>query len=301
MTRTPFDQFSKQLFQEFLSPLGEVRVNEEIPGEPRYVDIWFTPSNQPQTDSNDLGILAQIAEYPCLLEPFRKQPTEIEIHSCVFKLYHLEAQIIRDAKQDEDKISSEILPRLWIITTSCTDKLLNDLGATTQEGWPDGVYFLAKILKTQIIAVDRLPKTPETLCLRILGKGLTQKQAVDEVIALPKDSEKRQKILQLLSTWKISIELSSEIDVEERELIMNLSQAYLEWEQKTVARGREEGRENERRELLENLLTARFGEVDSELRTIIQSILSLSVSEYAAFLLQLPNLSREDLITGFGN
>jgi hypothetical protein len=82
---------------------------------------------------------------------------------------------------------------------------------------------------------------------------------------------------------------------------MNLSQAYLEWEQKTVARGREEGRENERRELLENLLTARFGEVDSELRTIIQSILSLSVSEYAAFLLQLPNLSREDLITGFGN
>jgi hypothetical protein len=32
MTKNPFDQFSKQLFAEFLSSLGEVRINYEIPG-----------------------------------------------------------------------------------------------------------------------------------------------------------------------------------------------------------------------------------------------------------------------------
>jgi hypothetical protein len=253
------------------------------------------PSNQPNADSSNLGILARIAENPCLLEPFRKQPTVLEIHSCLLKLYHLEAEIIRDAKRDEDTISDSELPRLWIITTSCTDKLLNDFPATQEEGWPEGIYFAGKILQTRIIVVDRLPKIPETLYLRILGKGLTQKQAIDEVMALSKEDSKRSKILKLISTWKLSIEVNSEIDVEERELIMNLSQAYIEWEQETELRGKE----LERRELVENLLLARFGEVDSELTTIIEPILNLPASEYATLLLQLSNLSREDLLARF--
>jgi hypothetical protein len=145
--------------------------------------------------------------------------------------------------------------------------------------------------------------------LRILGKGLTQKQAIDEVMALSKEDSRRSKILKLISTWKISIEVKSDMDVEDRELIMNLSQAYLEWEQKTVARGMEQGiisgmergKEIERRELLENLLLARFGEVDSELTAIIEPILNLPASEFATFSLQLSNLSREDLLVRFRN
>ena len=63
MTKNPFDQFSKQLFAEFLSSLGEVRINYEIPGEPRFVDIWFTPSTQ-QHQSENFGILQQFAIKP---------------------------------------------------------------------------------------------------------------------------------------------------------------------------------------------------------------------------------------------
>ena len=74
MTKNPFDQFSKQFFEEFLSTLGEVRINYEIPGEPKFVDIWFIPSNLPTDGLSELGILARIAQNPCLIEPFRKQP-----------------------------------------------------------------------------------------------------------------------------------------------------------------------------------------------------------------------------------
>lgn len=35
------------------------------------------------------------------------------------------------------------------------------------------------------IAVHQLPKTPETLWLRLLGKGNVQQQAIQEVMALP--------------------------------------------------------------------------------------------------------------------
>lgn len=37
MTRTPFDAFSKQLLEEFLSPFGTVELNREIAGESRFV------------------------------------------------------------------------------------------------------------------------------------------------------------------------------------------------------------------------------------------------------------------------
>lgn len=297
MTKNPFDQFSKQFFEEFLSPLGEVRINFEIPGEPKFVDIWFIPSNRPNDDLSDLGILASIAQNPCLIEPFRKQPTDTEIRSCLYKLYHLEAEIQRDTRRDEDIISSEELPRLWILATSCSDEVLNDIPVHRDEAWPEGIYFSGKILLARIVAIDRLPRTPETLWLRILGKGLTQKQAVEEVMALAKGNTKRSKILKLLYTWKISIQVSQEF--EERELIMNLSQAYLDWEQETVERGKEIGKEQERRQLLLNLLLARFGEVDSVLSAIVESILSLPTTEYTALLLQLSSLSREDLLARF--
>ena len=39
------------------------------------------------------------------------------------------------------------------------------------------------------------------------------------------------------------MEISNEIDVEDRELIMNLTPAYLEWERITELRGLERGKE----------------------------------------------------------
>ncbi|BAZ08771.1 hypothetical protein NIES4071_05770 [Calothrix sp. NIES-4071] len=87
--------------------------------------------------------------------------------------------------------------------------------------------------------------------------------------------------------------ISPENDNEDREeLLMNLSQAYLEWEQETVERGKEQGQ----RQVVENLLACRFGSLDSELQAIIPSVLALSPSEFTPMLMQ---LSREELITRF--
>ncbi|MEO1560800.1 MAG: hypothetical protein AAFS12_14660 [Cyanobacteria bacterium J06632_19] len=299
MTKNPFDQFSKQFFEEFLSPLGEVRINYEIPGEPKFVDIWFTPSTVPKTNLEDLGILAKIAATPCLLEPFRNQPTEREIRSCLGKLFHLEDDLQRQAKRNQESMEDSQLPRLWIIATSCSNQLLDKFIASEDESWLEGIYFPSKLLLTGVISINKLPQIPETLWLRILGKGVIQQAAINEVIALPKNNPKRSAIIKLLATWKISIELSGEIDNEQRELIMNLSQAYLEWEQKTELRGVERGKEEERRQIVENFLLARFGDVDEQLAGIVEPILSLSPQEYSNLLLQLSNLSREQLLERF--
>ena len=60
----------------------------------------------------------------CLLEPFRKQPTKVEIRQCMLKLFALHGELIRQANKSVPKQSlpENALPKLWIITTSASDK-----------------------------------------------------------------------------------------------------------------------------------------------------------------------------------
>jgi hypothetical protein len=41
MTRQPFDEFSKQLFEALLTPYGRVSVDRTVPGESRRIDIYL--------------------------------------------------------------------------------------------------------------------------------------------------------------------------------------------------------------------------------------------------------------------
>jgi hypothetical protein len=109
-----------------------------------------------------------------------------------------------------------------------------------------------------------------------LGRGQTQKQAIAEVMAFDLGDPRRSSILRLLANWKISIEITGQVDTEE-ELMMTLSQAYLEWEQQTEQRGLERGLEQER-SLIFRLLTRRVGKLDSGLEQLVQN-LSLSKLE----------------------
>jgi hypothetical protein len=119
-------------------------------------------------------------------------------------------------------------------------------------------------------------------------------RAIDEVIGFDVEDPRRSSILQLLATWKISIEASDLIQQEDREYIMTLSQAYLKWEKETKLSGMQEGQ----RQVVENLLKARFGELDEELAGIIEPMLQLPPQEYSSLLLQLP---REELLKRFGS
>jgi hypothetical protein len=60
------------------------------------------------------------------------------------------------------------------------------------------------------------------------------------VIALPEEDSRRAEALRLLSVWKITVEMNSELPDRE-ELAMPLPQAFLEWEQQVRDQGRQEG------------------------------------------------------------
>jgi hypothetical protein len=111
--------------------------------------------------------------------------------------------------------------------------------------------------------------------------------------------------LNLFVSWRINMEITNQVEQEERRILMALSQVYLEWEKQTkslgVEQGVQQGLEEERRVTIENLMLLRFGsgedtEIGQDLQAIIPNLMSLPNAEYTRLLLQ---RSREELIQYF--
>jgi hypothetical protein len=82
-----------------------------------------------------------------------------------------------------------------------------------------------------VIVTDRLPKIPETLWLRLLGRGEVQKQAVEELIKLPDNNPHRNNVLKVLAKWYKCLDLIDNMTSSEQEDKMNLYPAYLHQEE----------------------------------------------------------------------
>jgi hypothetical protein len=222
---------------EFLEPLGEVKRQYEVPGEAKFVDVWFVP-NPAAAFTEDLGLLGQMAGKPALFEPFRDVPTRTKVRVSVMKLIWVQEDERRKAQKEE--LSEDEQPILWILAATTSRPLLRAANVVSQPGWPAGVYFVADIFKTAIVAIDQLPATPETLLLRVLGRDETQKRAIEEVIALPVDAPQRERILRLVASWKVRIDMGELAEFVRREEIMTITKAFEVWEEEKRNEGRQE-------------------------------------------------------------
>jgi len=304
MTRQPHDQFAKQYLQELLTALGKVEISHEVSPEVRQVDVWFVPTaplTLTQETTSARGLLGRLASTACLLEPFSNPPKEMEVRNCLLKLFAIFSQFQRQVKQNKNTLKEGDLPRLWILSPSFSQARLDGFGAKLklQQNWPEGVYFLAPSLRTALVAINQLPVTKQTLWLRVLGNGDTQRQAVHELERLPKGQPIREKILELMARWHVSLQKSENLTEEAQELLMNLSSAYLQWREETLQEGRQEGSLEGQRLILQNLLEGRFSLLDQELSDLIPMIMELPVTERTQLLLNLSNLSREELLEQF--
>ena len=289
MTRFPYDQFAKDYLEELLLPLGKIETSKAVPAEIREIDVYFAPSPQSSTDAIQLGLLGRIANTSALIEPFRGAVKISEIRSCMNKLFYIIADVERQNKRDNTSTREENLPLLWILSPTASTAILDGFKASLdEENWGTGVHFLGEHLKTVIVAIHQLPRTPETLWLRLLGKGRVQQQAIEELKTLPQNNPLRDKAIDLLLSLKTQIEIKQVPNEEDREVLMNLSPIYLE----RLAEAEQKGQ----RTVIENLLKAKFGSLDDELNSIVQPLLALTPEEFSPLLLQ---LSREELISRF--
>jgi hypothetical protein len=297
MTRQPHDQFAKQYLEELLSPLGRVEVSKEVADETRQVDVFFSPDSNMRENAQSLGLLGQMVTTSTLLEPFRNAPSRTEIRNCILKLFSIFAELQRKGKREKTELNEDELPRLWILATSISLHILESFDAKLElENWTEGIYFLSPSHRTAIVVINQLPITPDTLLLRLLGRGKTQSQAVRELLELPSGDSFRQNVMELLISWRVSVEINNLLESEDREVFMALSQSYLEWKEATKREGLQQGLQQGQRQIIENLMQVRFGELDESLIKVVDELLKLSPMESSRLLLE---SSREDLIRRF--
>jgi hypothetical protein len=309
MTRFIHDQFAKQYLTELLTPYGQVETSKDITAEVRQIDLLFIPDPQPAQSLEKLGLLGRMATNYAIFEPFRNPVSKSEIRSCIGKLFDVHADLERQAKRNETRINETELPQLWIFTPTASVDILKSFNGTLDEtNWGKGIYFLSTGLKTVVVAIHQLPSTPETLFLRVLGRGKVQRQAVEELEALANNSPFLGDIIELvhnlIAVLSARQRQEHDIDQDDQELIMKLSQMYQQQLEEIKKQERQEGEklgldrgiERERRAMIESILQVRFGEVDSQLATIINPLIAMNREEFTPLLLQ---LSREELLARF--
>ncbi|QJB46939.1 hypothetical protein HGD76_04970 [Dolichospermum flos-aquae CCAP 1403/13F] len=299
------DQFAKQYLTELLISYGQIEMSKDITSEVRQIDVLFTPASPFPDGIESLGLLGRMAKNSSytIFEPFRNAVSKSEIRSCMGKLFDIHADLERQTKRNNTRINEEELPYLWIFTPTASADILESFNFTLdEENWGKGIYFLGKALKTVLIVIHQLPTTPETLFLRVLGRGKVQRQAVEELEALSENSPFLTNIIQLvhdlIAVLSARQEKEHDIDQDDQELIMKLSEMYQQQLAEIKKQEREEGVLRERRAMIESILQVRFGELDSELATIIDQVIAMNREEFTPLLLQ---LSREELLARFTN
>ena len=214
-----------------------------------------------------------------------------------------------ELKREYPTVTIEAPAHIWILAAEVSDRLLQEFTIGLD---PDGAgfYQTKKGFRMTIVAINELPSTPDTLWIRLMGKGTVQESAIEELILLRDTDLKRANALNLLVSWRISIELTNQLESEEKRTLMALSQAYLEWEKQTrrqglelgivrgLEQGLEQGLERERRSTIINLMRLRYGTIDSALEKVIPRLMAMSNEDYTRVLL---SLSKSELIEQLQN
>jgi len=298
MTRNSHDSFAKDLLSAILKSLGSFQAPLEVTDEARQIDAWFIPDPSSASERAKLGLLGAIASTECLLEPVHAQLSVTEIRKCLHRQYIVFAIREREARREKKPtLTEEDIPYLWILGTTVSPAVLEKFHAREAKGWPEGVYFAVEGLQMAIVAINQLPVNPETLWLRMLSKGSVQRRAFDEVKSLPEDEPKVKKILDVVQKWYTALQGKTPESEDERELIMEITATFSEWEQATLQRGRVENQ----RQFIENFLVARFGAIDETLAEAIDHLLKLSMAEVTGLMLELSSLEKEEFLARLSN
>ena len=321
MTRFIHDRFAKEYLEELLSPIGTVNVGRDVTSEVREIDVYFTPSNAIPEYSETLGLLGKMANTTAIFEPFRNPANVSEICSCLGKLLDVRGELERKFRRENTRYDDAQLPKLWILMPTASKALVDSFNAVPDtENWMQGIYFLGESLRTAIVAIHQLPETPETLWLRILGKGGVQQRAISQLSALATDDPLRIIALELLYRLQSNLvtDAPQELEPEERELIMTiaplfqqeiqaarqqareegleqgLEQGLEEGLERGLQQGLERGRQEQQRLILENFLQVRFGEVSPKMTVFLSPISKLAAAEFTVLLLAISMLTVDE-------
>ncbi len=235
MPRNRFDRAGKDLLRASLEPDGPFESDAEVGPETQRADAWFTPDPQRPATRRDLGLLYRLTEEACLLEPFHAPPGEDEVGECVRKVLNFRHVLAL-------RTPPVPLPVQWIFSAGRPARAVDGFRFQPAEGWPSGVYRMAPRLFTGLVVVSELPRTRETLILRLLGAGRVFQEAANELASLDPGARERALAGPVLLRYRLEIvHEPGKRTSEDEEFFMSTQDMVEAWERDTEARGLAKG------------------------------------------------------------
>ncbi|MCG8420646.1 MAG: hypothetical protein MJE77_22230 [Proteobacteria bacterium] len=279
--RNRFDQLAKAILGALLRPVAPVETGREIPGQVQIADLWVEPDGEEHAEVLErLGVLGRmIGLGPCLIEPFSQAPRVKDIRSCIRKQYTLDHHLVREADR-EDRPEPEF-PILYVISSGKPETIIDKMELCKIDGWPVGFWQGREFDAFYLVVARLLPETPDTLFLRLLGRGITFREAVRELVTDPEHAWARRLLEPVLVAFRREIPQDS-MEEEDMKALRELEAVYADWEQRVKEEGERIGLvesiemlcaafnielSEERRELLAGCDIARLKEVFAAVST----------------------------------
>jgi hypothetical protein len=271
------DQLAKNLLRDALSRACTAETEVEVLAATQKIDVYAVPDPGRAAERARLGLLGELSAEPSLFEPFHDTPTLRNLRRCVNKQHTWHHELERRARAvaaagsvsadgGGAPASSEVpFPALVVISPGRPETVLDAYGCKPVRA---GVYHAVWGLALRVVVLSELPRTRDTLLLRLLGKGRMLGEALAELAALPDGTWERSLATPLLvhfKLWRNEHATNEEDDVNTAEIRAWFEdyerKMRSEYREQGLEEGRAEGRAEGERRLLLRQLRARFGEL----------------------------------------
>jgi hypothetical protein len=280
------DQFAKNILREALSRASSPETEVEVLAATQKIDVYSVPDPARDAERAGMGLLGELSSEPSLFEPFHRTPGLRQVRSCLRKQltwYHELERRARaqaspvgassnDAEPDASTQPAVAFPALVVISSGRPESAL---AAYECRKAKPGVSHAAPGLALRIVVLSELPRTQETLLLRLLGSGRVLREALADLAAMPEDAWERSVATPLLVHFQLG--LDEQATSEEDDVSAEIRAWFEDYQQKLRNEGRDEGLKEGRdeglkegrdeglkeggRNLLLRQLRARFGEL----------------------------------------
>ena len=237
--QTPVDHFVKQLLDLALSWTGTPTADAVVPSpDDQRADIVYVPDPALRTRLGDFGLFGRIAAAPRHFEHVTATPDYEAFVECARKRLNLQHDEALRADREKRPVRTYAL---WVLSAGDPVMLRAALRLRRAKGWPRGVWELPG-LAVYLVVISALPRTPETVFLRLMGSDPVREQAVHELTMTGRKLPRLEDLLKLVIQLRLQRrrDLKSTTPPKEDTAMIDLS-IYNEWEQETLEKVRLEG------------------------------------------------------------
>ena len=265
---------SKRLLRAIYARAGVAENQREVAADAQEIDTWFKLDQALRAELERIGLLGRMIDGPStLFEAYHEAPSVDDYRDCVRKQLVADHAEVLEARRQ--KLPRPMFARLWLLAAGRPERVIRGYALVPMPGFPNAFLEGREEERLGLVVLRELPRTRETLLLRLMGAGEVLREAAAELGRLPEDAWEREVAMPPLLALRIEIPQDS-ADAEEREYLMSTMELYEQWEKQVERKGLEQGvkkgLEQGVKKGLVKLYRARFGALPPAITAAIEAM-----------------------------